>query len=201
MVVGGPQTLVATPLIVVLAVLAAVDTVLASKALRVLSVVVVLPDKAPVSELADVVTLAGEAGAVSGTVPRLGGPKVVGGSVKVLILTTMVPRELGGVLGAPYGRSHGPAPSPNSRQWFGLAGTIPEGVDQVADVVVVVETAGRVIMDDETLALSASTEKMLVPTAAAETTLVPVVLLMTVVVIWVCRVVCIVSLRVCRSVL
>lgn len=50
------------------------------------------------------------------------------------------------------------------------------------------------------LALRGSTEKILVPAgrelmAAAERTLVPVVLLKTVVVNWVCRVVCVVSLR------
>lgn len=50
------------------------------------------------------------------------------------------------------------------------------------------------------LALRGSTEKRLVPvarelTAATEKTLVPVALLKTVVVNWVCRVVCVVSLQ------
>lgn len=192
--VGGPQTLVAIPLTVVLVVLAAVDTVLASIALGELLIVVVLPDTAPVSELAEAVTLAGEE-EVWETGSRLGGPKVVD-SVRVLMLTTMVPKELGGVLGAPYGRSHGPAPSPNSRQWLGFAGTIPDIVENGAGVVVVIETAGRVVVEDPMLSLRASTEKMLVPAAAAERTVEPVVLLGTVVVMSVCKVTSAVPLRI-----
>lgn len=73
-------------------------------------------------------------------------------------------------------------------------------------MVVVAETAERVVVDDSGLALSGSTEKRLVPerrelAAAAERTLMPVVLLKTVVVIWVRRVVWVVSLRNVSSVL
>jgi len=177
--VGGPQTLVVIPPSVLLA-------------------VVVVPDMAPVSTVAEAVTLPEEEGEVSGMGSRLGGPKVVD-SVAVLMLRTI---ELGGVLGAPYGRSHGPAPSPNSRQCEGLAGTRPDIVEAMAGViVVVVETASTVAMDDSMLPLSASTEKMLVPAAAAERMVVPVVLPKTVVVIWVCRAFGLVPLRHFRSVL
>lgn len=67
-------------------------------------------------------------------------------------------------------------------------------------VVVVAGTAEMVVMDDSMLALSGSTEKILVPAgrelaAATERTLLPVVLLKTVVVIWVRRVVWVMSLR------
>lgn len=188
----------AVSLSVLLVVLVVVDTVLASIALRVLLAVVVVPDIAPVSKVSEVDTPPEEGGEVSGMGLRLGGPKVVD-SVAVLMLRTI---ELGGVLGAPYGRLHGPAPSPNSRQCEGLAGTRPDIGEAMAGViVVVVEMAGTGAMEDSILPLSASTEKMLVPAAAAERRLVPVVLLKTAVVIWVCGIVDVVSLRSFKSVL
>jgi hypothetical protein len=57
--VGGPQTLVAIPVTVLLVALLTVDTVLTFIALRVLVAVAVLPELAPVSTVAEVVTALG----------------------------------------------------------------------------------------------------------------------------------------------
>lgn len=78
MVVGGPQTLVSTSLIVLLVVVSMLDTVLVVTTLIVLLLVVAVPDMAPVSivvmpkVVAEAVTPPGREGEVEGMVERLG---------------------------------------------------------------------------------------------------------------------------------
>lgn len=84
MVVGGPQTLVSTLLVVLLVEVSMLDTVLMLMALMVLLVVVAVPDMAPVSKVdapevvvsnvvSEGTTPPGREGEVDGMTDRLGG--------------------------------------------------------------------------------------------------------------------------------